>query len=156
MKTIKFGNVVYELVCDVVRDGSRIRATIYKNNLTLADVAPAVSGVNEIEVFDGEEEVAIYTGYTLPITLNIFYNYPLVGDTFGSVISIELENVNFQAQIDALNRQFDNMAATQETQDAAISDLGVAVNDFADSQETQDLAIEDLAEAVSELTPEEE
>lgn len=156
MKTIKFGNVVYDLVCDVVRDGSRIRATIYKNDLTLADVAPTVSGVNEIQVLDGEEVVTIYTGYTLPVSLNIYKNYPLTGDLFGQVISIELENVNFQAQIDALNRQFDNMAATQETQDTAISDLGEAVNGLADSQETQDLAIEDLAEAVSELTPEEE
>lgn len=150
MKTIKFGNVVYDLVYDVVAEAASIRVTIPKGNLTLADVAPVVQGVEEIQVIGDDGTVlAIYKGYTRLTTLNLYTNYPLEWGAFGPVISIELQCADVVSQIDALT-------AAQETQGAEIADIEEAVDELTESQGTQDLAIEDLAEAVNDLTPEEE
>lgn len=149
MKTIKLNEITYELVHNVIKDSTRIRFAIPKGGYTLSQIAPTVTGVNEILVLDSDEVVAIYTGYTNPVSLNVYNDYPLSGDVRGSVISVELENVNFQSQIDAIS-------AMQATQGAEIADIEKSVDALSDSQETQDLAIEDLAEAVNDLTPEEE
>lgn len=149
MRTIKFNDHSYELINNVVKESTRIRFVIPKGELTLAQVAPTVTGVNEILVLDGDEVVSVYTGYTSPVALNVFNDYPISIDAKEVVISVELENVNFQSQIDALSNQIN-------TQGAEIADIEEAVDTLSESQETQDLAIEDLAEAVNDLTPEEE
>ena len=177
MKTIKFGNTSYNLVTDVVRESSRLRVTIYEDGHTLASVAEVVAAASDIQVLEDETVVAIYNGYTKPVALNLYTDYPVAyGEGVATVISITLENVDIQSQIDAITaslstveqtqathdaaiadigEELQSIEDTQETHDAAITDIGDTLEELTESQETQDLAIEDLAEAVSELTPEE-
>lgn len=120
MKTIKFNDTSYELVYDVIKESSRIRITIYKNDLSLADVASVVTDVNQIQVLEDDEVIAIFNGYTFPVALNIYNDYPFSAEAFGSVISIELENTDMQSQIDAINNQIDIIVSVQESQEAQL------------------------------------
>ena len=159
MKLIKFNNIVYTLTCDEVSDSANLRVAIFKNENTIPEVAEVVSGVNTIYILEDEEIIAQYNGFTRLVSLSICDEYPLQygngSSPFGAAIIIELQNTDIQSQLNNVNASVTNLETTvtenQATTDAAISDLGEAVDGLVDSQATQDLAIEDLTEAVSEL-----
>lgn len=147
MKTIKFKTTQFELASDVNASPSHFQASIVKGDTSVDSVIAEAGDSTSITISEDGETVAVYNGYSTLFVVNY---------TKGSeIISVEMLNEDFQAQIDAISASVSDVASAQSTQDAAINDLAGSVSELTDSQQTQDAAIEDLAEYVAELVPEE-
>lgn len=150
MKTIKFGDVEFKLVYDVVEDSTaHIRITVHKENFDILEVADAAHECERIVVYEDGVGVKVYENFTELDAVQLFKDYPIANEEFGPVYSIELTNADIQSQLDALLGRVNNLEVSQELQSNAIGSLE-------ESQEVQDGAIEDLGEAVSALEPIEE
>ena len=130
MKTIKFGVNEYNLVYDPVVSASLIRATIYKGDNDIIDVAEAANNQPVIQVLEDGVVVKVFNGFTQLVTIQLFDNYPVNGEITDSVYSIELQNVSIQSQLDSIVSNVATIEEGQIVQDAAIADLGQAVSDL--------------------------
>lgn len=115
---IKFHETLYNLLSMPNIMSTHFQASFEKGENTFDSIVEDTLNTDEITVYDDEDEVSgIYTGYTKRIAL-----YVLDGN---ESISVEFENSDIQAQIDALT--------------ASIT-----------AQKTE---IDSLSESVEELTP---
>lgn len=129
MKTIKFGDVEFKLVYDVVEDSTaHIRVTIYKESFDILEVADAAHECDRIVVYEDGVGVKVYENFTELDAVQLFKDYPIGDNEFGPVYSIELTNADIQGQLDALLGRVNNLEDSQEVQDGAIEDLGEAVS----------------------------
>lgn len=149
MKTIKFNNKEFKLPHNVVVEGTAIRAEVLKEDYTLPEIMPLISGVEEIQVLEEEKVIEIFTGYTDVTCLQVFNDYPVDYEVKGSVISIRLSNPG-------IHNQITNLEAQVQAQETAIADLGEMVSSENETNTLQDSAIEELADAVNTISPEEE
>ena len=148
MQTVKFGNKEYELV-GVSKTAAKLSITIKKNADTVDAIANAADGNNAVDIYSDGELTTRYSGFS-----KLFVIYLIKGGEFDTV-SIELDNTDLAAQIDALAGDVSAVQSTVNSQNASINNLSSSVNNLTESQEIQDLAIEDLAEALSDVAPEE-
>ena len=148
MKVIKFNDTIFTMPYNVVVEGNSIRVEVLKEEHTLPEIMPLISGVEEIQVLDGEEVIEVFTGYTDVTGLQIFKEYPVEYEVKGTVISMVLTNPGIHNQISSLEAQV-------QAQESAIAELGEAVSSESDTNSVQDAAISELADAISTITPEE-
>lgn len=131
---IKFHETVYNILGTINVIPTHFQATFEKGENTFDFIATDTLNTNEITVYNDEGETeGIYTGYSTRIAL-----YLLGGN---STLSVEFENANIQAQIDAL-------VGSVSSLDAGMTELAEEVVALNETQESQDAAIEELAEAI--------
>lgn len=123
MKIIKFNDTSFSMPYSVVKEGATIRIEVLKEDYTLPQIMPLISDVEEIQVMEDGEVVAVYTGYTEVVCLQIFNDYPIGGENRGYVISMVLANADIQAQVDSLSQQVSSLEETQTEQANAIEEL---------------------------------
>lgn len=131
---IKFHETLYDLISLPNAMSTHFQATFEKGENTFDSIVTDTLDIDEITVYNDEDEVSgIYTGYTKRIAL-----YVLDGN---ESISVEFENADIMAQIDALTQQTASL-------DAGVSELAENVATLNETQESQDAAIEELAENI--------
>lgn len=123
MKVIKFNDAIFAMPYNVVVEGNSIRVEVLKEEHTLPEIMPLISGVEEIQVLDNNEVIAVYTGYTDVICLQIFSDYPIGLESTGYVISMVLSNADMQAQINNLSQQVSLVNEAQEQLGNRVDDL---------------------------------
>lgn len=126
---IKFHETLYELVDSNALFG-RLQATIKKGDHTYDSIIEDTVNAEEITVYDDQDEVqAIYTGYTKRIAISIIED-----------ISIELQNVNFEKQLQDLNDAVSSQQSSIDTLNSQVSDLTPYVDSqkayFSESEKT--------------------
>ena len=150
MRYIKVNSTSFKLASNENVSASRLQATILKEANTVEAIAAAFDGSSKIDILEDSEVVATYNGYSS--VLGVVLRKDQTVDHSGTVadtVSVELLNVDLQAQLDALDAKVKRVESTQASQAATISTIDSAVTDLGESQTDQDLAIEDLAEVVS-------
>lgn len=112
---IKFHKILYVLKDNVNVMPAHFQATIDKGDNTFDDVIADTVDVEEITVYNDDNEVtAIYTGYTKRIAICIYPN---------DNVSVELENTDITGAINTLTQQMSEVQNTQEQQASAIEEL---------------------------------
>lgn len=108
---IKFHKITYNLVGEPNTMPTRFQATFEKGDYSFDFIITDTLNTDEITVYNDEDEVSgIYTGYSSRIALYVLAD--------NNHVSVELENANIQAQIDALTAS----VSAQQTEIDSLSD----------------------------------
>ena len=130
MNYIKFKTTKLELIGSNIT-ATRLQATI-SGKVSLDTVLDEVKTSEEITTYDGDEVTGVYDGYTNFLSLHV--------QSDGNV-SVELENADVMAQIDALTNSVSNLKTTVVENSEGIASLN-------ESQDEQDDVIAEIMETV--------
>lgn len=108
MKKIKLKNNLYVLTNEINRTSSHLQFNVDKGENLFDDVIRDADGNDVIDVFEDEEKIATYNGYS---TLFVAC-YVKTEDS----ISIELINEDIQSQIDTIDRNVEDMGENMQSQ----------------------------------------
>lgn len=117
MRTIIFRETQYELASRENVMPLHFQATIVKENYSVESIAEDARNAEEIKIYEDEEQVAIYKGYTDLLTVSM---YEALGKT---VVSVELLNHNYEQQLNDLSASMIKVEAKQAKQEEAIAEL---------------------------------
>ena len=123
MRTIKFKTTEYQLVDHENVLASSFQATLLKESYTVEEIAEDTVNAEEIKVYEDEELVATYTGYTDMRAISMY------GHEEGMVVSVELDNHDVYSQ---LNNMAEDISAIEEVQDAHTNNLAELNEEVAD------------------------
>ena len=123
MRTIKFKTTEYQLVDHENVLASSFQATLLKESYTVEEIAEDTVHAEEIKVYEDEELVATYTGYTDMRAISMY------GHEEGMVVSVELDNHDVYSQ---LNNMAEDISAIEEVQDAHTNNLAELNEEVAD------------------------
>ena len=146
MRKVKFGTVLLNLVDHENVNPSYFQATVFQNELSVEDIAIAAKTTNVIYIYNDDELVAQYEGYTTPVAFSLSYD-----DNNDAIISIEMNNTNILGQIANIQASVDQHSEEIASIDAGVADLAEEVDTLNETQLSQDAAIEDLAEGIAEM-----
>lgn len=97
MRYIQFHDIKYSLISRENVMPLHFQATIKKENYSVESISEDAINAEEIKVYEEEEQVAIYKGYTDLLTVSM---YEALGKT---VVSVELLNHNYEQQLNDLS-----------------------------------------------------
>jgi seryl-tRNA synthetase len=167
MRKVRFGTHLYDLVDHENVNPSYFQATVYKGTSSVDEIAEATKTAPAIYIYNDDELVAQYEGYTTPVAFSLGYD-----DNNDAIVSIEMNNTNVLGQIAniqatvnqhseeiaSIDAGVSDLAEEQATQaeyigsiDAGIADLADEVAELEETQMSQDAAIEDLAAGMAEM-----
>ena len=118
---IQFHTIKYELISVPNVSAARLQATIEKGDNTFDSIIADTVNANEIIVYDDDEKMGVYTGYTNRIAISIYPN---------DNVSVELSNSDVQSQIDELSGSISNMQDEVDT----LNDTVVSLTPYTDTK----------------------
>lgn len=130
MNYIKFKTTKLELISSNIT-ATRFQATI-SGEVSIDTVLDEVKTSEEITTYDGDEVTGVYDGYTNFLSLHVQSDRN---------VSVELENADVMAQIDALTNSVSNLKTTVVENSEGIASLN-------ESQDEQDDVIAEIIETV--------
>lgn len=146
MRKVKFGTHLYDLVDHENVNPSYFQATVYKNTSSVDEIAEAAKTAPAIYIYNDDELVAQYEGYTTPVAFSLGYD-----DNNDAIVSIEMNNTNILGQIADIQASVNQHSEEIASIDAGVADLAEEVDTLNETQLSQDAAIEDLAEGIAEM-----
>lgn len=116
MKEIIFDNFKYELNDLPNVSASRFQASLIREGISIDDLLADIESVESIQVLEDDELIAQYSGYTKLVAISIHED----------MVSVELENIDIQSQIDALSATISSLEATIKSLKKEEEDNGIS------------------------------
>ena len=108
MKKIKLKNNLYTLTNEINRTSSHLQFNVDKEENLFDDVIRDADGNDVIDVFEDEEKIATFNGYS-----TLFVACYVKAE---NSISIELINEDIQSQIDNIDKNVEDMGENMQSQ----------------------------------------
>lgn len=121
MRTIKFHTTEYQLVDHENVLASSFQATLLKESYTIESIIEDITNTEEIKIYENEEIVAIYTGYTIMRAISIYMNENDI------VISVELDNYDVYSQLNNITEALSTIEEIQNVHTDDITELNAEV-----------------------------
>lgn len=131
MRTIKFKNTEYNLVDHENVLPSCFQTTIFKDEHTMEEIAEDATDAEEIKVYEDEELVATYVGYTDMRAISMYMNEN------DKVVSIELDNHEVYSMLDKMANDITVIEEVQEAHSNNIAELNEEVQELTPYTETK-------------------
>lgn len=131
MRYIQFNEIKYNLIDHENVLASSFQATILKEDYSVEDIAEDATSAEEIKVYEDDELVATYTGYT---DMRAISMYELEE---GMVISIELDNHDVYSQLNNLTQMVGDIEEVQDAHTNNLSELNEEVAELTPYTETK-------------------
>lgn len=116
MREIIFDEYKHPLVDLPNISASRFQASLIREGISVDDLLADIESVESIQVLEDDELIAQYSGYTKLVAISIHED----------MISVELENIDIQSQIDALSATIASMEATIKSLKKEEEDNGIS------------------------------
>lgn len=122
MRYIKFNTTSFPLASVENVSISRLQATILKTEeVTVENVIDAIADLETVSIYQEDELVGVYNGYTDLIATVVRANQAIDNQgTTATTISVELLNHDIQSQINDLS---DSVTAVQSSQASIVNDI---------------------------------
>ena len=131
MRYIQFNDIKYSLVDHENVLAASFQATLLKEDYSVEDIAEDATSAEEIKIYEDDDLVATYIGYTDMRAISMYENEKEM------VVSVELDNQDVYSQLNNLAQEISDIEEVQDAHTNNLSELNEEIEALTPYTETK-------------------